>query len=557
MTESESTERSPYSQSRRAPRLLNTFMHNHGTETRLPASIVRVPRPPTDVFLSIFQSIACRIWYNANDPTAFPPTAHIPEEYCTTPGVDKYYSVLITIMSTADGIGSILGYALFSYLASRYGRRPVLLGFLMISVISAASFLCAQLFLDWRQLALLLLWIICEIVGNARTVVFATNVCILDTAKAEERTVSLSQVAGWGAFGGTLSTAVGGSITSYAHNTKTVYAVSIACMMFLVLYTFLMVPETFPVEKREQLRLERLENSRSGESNAQNSGSIRSWLSRMRKSVMVAFESFEVLKPTYNPESGSKNWRLIYCAIHIFVVTLADGYVMQAALIYFSTQYMYNPAQNGYVLTLYTLVGTLTYTVGVPFLVGLLKPLYQKKEQKQVEDPEHSDDNNPQNSEASEEEEDEEAPLNPSPEEAVISESSEHLDVHITLASWFIESVAYIVVGLTHTVVHQMIAIGCAGLGAGRVTAFRSLVAASVEPLKQGEALAAIEMISSVGLMLSPLVMGSILTSTIGTVPQTIFYVHAAIIVFGAAVLFLIRDVDRYHTPLSEDNTDR
>jgi len=94
------------------------------------------------------------------------------------------------------------------------------------------------------------------------------------------------------------------------------------------------IPETFSSAKREQLRLERLGHTSTDR------------ISKVKSSLMVAFESSDVLKPTYNPENGKKNWRLVYCAVHIFVVTLADGYAMQATLIYLSTQYMYTPPKS-------------------------------------------------------------------------------------------------------------------------------------------------------------------------------------------------------------------
>ena len=76
----------------------------------------------------------------------------------------------------------------------------------------------------------------------------------------------------------------------------------------------------------------------------------------------------------------------------------------------------------------------------------------------------------------------------------------------------------------------------CIGFGAGRVPVFRSIVAATVDPLKQGkhiiiiigaeeliyfkkpttgEAMASIEMVSSIGVIFSPIIMGSILTSCV------------------------------------------
>lgn len=87
-------------------------------------------------------------------------------------------------------------------------------------------------------------------------------------------------------------------------------------------------------------------------------------------------------------------------------------------------------------------------------------------------------------------------------------EISDHLDVHVTVGSWVVESLAYIAIGFMNTIGSQLagyfpplislrpltnylpvLAVVGIGFGAGRVPAFRSLVAGSVDPLKQGMAI--------------------------------------------------------------------
>jgi len=80
----------------------------------------------------------------------------------------------------------------------------------------------------------------------------------------------------------------------------------------------------------------------------------------------------------------------------------------------------------------------------------------------------------------------------------------------------------------------------------------RSLVAGSIDPLKQGEALAAIEMVSHAGGVLSPIIMGSIFTATVGRTPLLLFYVHMAVVLISGALLFLVRDADRHQKPHEE-----
>ena len=96
-----------------------------------------------------------------------------------------------------------------------------------------------------------------------------------------------------------------------------------------------LVPESFTVAQREELRKEREElNPSSGE---------RSLKQKIESYLSVVFEPLRQLKPTYNPNTGRKNMRLVYCAIHIFIVTAADGYAVLSMILYFTTQHYYTP----------------------------------------------------------------------------------------------------------------------------------------------------------------------------------------------------------------------
>ncbi|KAF8553677.1 hypothetical protein OG21DRAFT_1485253 [Imleria badia] len=70
--------------------------------------------------------------------------------------------------------------------------------------------------------------------------------------------------------------------------------------------------------------------------------------------------------------------------------------------------------------------------------------------------------------------------------------------------------------------------------------------------LLTGEALAAIEMVSNAGNVLSPIMMGSILTAMVGTTPLLVFYFHLVVVLISSALLFLVRDADRYQKPHEE-----
>jgi len=345
---------------------------------------------------------------------------------------------------------------------------------------------------------------------------------------------ALSKVAGWAALGAALSFSFGGSITTQSHSMLTVYLVSSAIIALACIYIAFVLPESFPISKRDELRSRREEETLAVP---------RSWAKEMKSSLAIIFEPLRQLKPTYNSSTGKQNWRLVYCAIHVFIVAVADGYAVLAMILFFTTQYKYTPAETGYVLTTLNLTGVFVLTAIIPWIVRHLRPLYNRKQFVRLAEDNLTPDSDGDTSNSN---------LG-----NVVSENSDHLDVHITIGSWIVESLAYIAIATTTTLTSQLIAVVCIGFGAGRVPVFRSLVAATVDPLEQGEAMASIEMVSSIGLIFSPIVMGSILTSTIATAPQTIFYVHAAIILAGASALFLVKDADRFQKPgifLEDDN---
>ena len=170
-----------------------------------------------------------------------------------------------------------------------------------------------------------------------------------------DRTAALSKVAGWSTLGGLLvfsylflavfvdinnfpggaiSFSLGGSITTQFNSTVTVYLVSTLALTLLCIYISIMLPESFPIAKRVELLRQRITRPES-----------QSWIENMTSSLAVVFEPLKLLKPTYDPSKGRWNKRLVFCAIHIFIVTVADGYAVISMILYFTTYHKYTPAK--------------------------------------------------------------------------------------------------------------------------------------------------------------------------------------------------------------------
>ncbi|PPQ83222.1 Psilocybin Transporter (PsiT) [Psilocybe cyanescens] len=516
----------------------------------------------TTTTIRVLHKIACQLWFHVNDPDAFP-GGHIPEQSCATPGVNKYYSMMISTTTIVDGLGGIFGTGVASYLSSRVGRKPVLIFLLACTMTDHLAILTVQNIYGWTQFAIFGLIAIVETIGNENTTVFLVSMYIVDITEAEQRyainpipmcfsryeliflrqnccsefdyRVACARYLCHTTFllgyflrcrvGGALAYSIGGFITTYSHSDSIVYVISFVVVGLVLTFTAFVLPESFSAERRELLRLKRL---------AETPTVSHTLVQKVKAIAAVALEPLELLKPTYNPLTGKPNRRLVYCSVHTFIVTVADAYAAPAMLIFFTTQYSYTPAQVGYVMSTYSFSSVFVLAIGLPLVIRWLKPLYSRTQAKSIPE---EDENNEAIDPV-----DRNEPL----QEVVVSGTSDNMDVHITVISWAIESLTYIGLGTMGTFYGQLLAVASVGVGSGRIPGCRSLVAASVDPLKQGEALASVEMVSNVGRIISPMIMGTIMTATISTNPQMIFYVHAAIVAVGAPVLFLVRDSDRY-----------
>ncbi|KAJ7641455.1 MFS general substrate transporter [Roridomyces roridus] len=486
------TETTPLIESSHPPRRLS------GTTLIYPLALVcRVATLlPTTTTFFILQQFICRRYYRDHDPARIPPDGHIPDAMCAQPAVEERYAAFIALVALMDGIGSLGGYAALSFLAARFGRRVAMATVITVGLGADIALIASTMVASWLETPLFALWLVCASFSQATLVAFVANIYLVDLVPEESRTSALSSIAGWGALGSVLSFSVGGTITTRSGNVLVVYSIAGILWLSALLYVWLILPESFPKAKREQLRLERLRPQQAQTRLMRYMLRLKRFLARLER-------------PPRDPNTGRRNWRLILCAVHMFFTGLGSGYALPALITIITSLYRYTPEETGYTLTALSATNMLMLAMVIPALVRVLRPIYLRRS------------NNPE-------------------------KTTDRLDVHLAFVSWVVEATAYIIFPFMHTRASQFAAVVLIGCGPGYGPAIRSLVAASVEPLKQGETLGMIEMMWGAGLFLSPIVMGSILSATISSVPQTIFYVQAAIVISAAGILLFVRDVDRY-----------
>ncbi|KAJ7621052.1 MFS general substrate transporter [Roridomyces roridus] len=460
-------------------------------QSRIPPATLIIPvaiisrlasRLPSTTTLHIIQQLLCRIWYASHDPESVPPIGRIPDDLCAIPAVKQKYVATVTTMALCEGIGYMVAYSALGFLASRLGRKPAIVTVVGVglgaNLVMLASMAVSSLTV---QLSLLALWMIFDALSQPLIIVFVIDLYLVDLVRSEDRTTALSSLWGWSTLGTALSSAIGGTITGASNRDAVVYCVAVAIWTPLLAYIYFLVPESFPKNKRDELL-------------AATQGGGSGW-----RKFRAIFEPLAEL---------ARSWRLGICALHALLVDLGGSYGVTAMLVFLTGVQRYTPQEAGYALTTLSLVSVAVLTVVVPYTVSMLRPMYTQRLEGETD---------------------------------TAARARDRVDVHIIFTSWCIDAVAYILLGSVTSRLGQFAAVVLIGCSAARAPVFRSFVVASVEPLKQGQTLAAIEMTAGFGKLLSPVLMGGILSATVSTIPQLVFYVQGAIVVSGAMVLFLIR----------------
>ncbi|KIJ54075.1 hypothetical protein M422DRAFT_25042 [Sphaerobolus stellatus SS14] len=457
---------------------------------------------PTTTTFQIVRDIACLLWYTykKHDP-------NLPSD-CNIGPVNQTFAAVMMVLGIMQSIGTLITMTTSGYFATRYGRKPVILTFFALFILSIVALLLAQALEGPIVYPLVLIWLILHCLTDALPLELVINMYVIDVIDPNERTAFLSILAGWGVLGISPSFLLGGVLSSYFKDVSLVFYTSAVSMALAFVYVLFLIPESFPKSKRDLIKRQR-EDERSRRR--------RNPLMKLLSNLVTPFESLRLLKPIRNPSTGRKSYRLVWCGLHAFVAGVGEIYTTAIVLIYLITERKFSPAETGLGLTIFTVGCVLVLLFVVPTVRRHLTPFYTRPDPVQSGTPSLQI---PQDSQ----------------------KYSTTLDVHIAFGSWVIGAVALVLVGISKTKTGVYLSLLLWSLCAGRMPVFKSLVACSVEPALQAEALSAVHALLSAGGLLSPIVLGSVFTWTINSLPLTVFFVHGAVVIVGASFLFLIRD---------------
>ncbi|CAE6495626.1 unnamed protein product [Rhizoctonia solani] len=472
----------------------------------------------TTTSIQIMNVIACQFWYSTHDTSKIPPSGHIPEELCQAPGVQEMFARIVQIIVIVDICGAVISSSPIGTLSAKFGRKPLLITVALLFAISPLVMLAA---LYQGSLALIIMSTAMAAVGGPRQLSLLTTMFIVDVASDPGPILSILE--GSVNFGLAISFALGGLITRWSGSLTYVFWVQAALCTTLLIYIVVAIPESFGWEKRTARAAEiAAERSRGRQRTAHPtlSRSRSVSLERVQEGVQESASAFSrplaLIWPKRDPVTGKRNKRLLLLSVGVLVAYTGSAYAGPAYLVYVTNRFHATPDQNGYLLSSVAAGKTIYLLLFFPFILKAGRRFYLKNRSRGAE---------------------------------TKNSLSSQFDVHLLAFSFLIESLALLGAGLSTNRITGNACMLILILGSGAAPCISALVSASVEPLAQGEALAAVTLVRSIAEFLSPVILGSILSNTTNTrLPELVFFVSSILLFLAVGIVILIRDADRYTT---------
>ncbi|PVF99584.1 MFS general substrate transporter [Serendipita vermifera] len=512
---------------------------------------------PDLTIVDIMKRLLCGLWYLRNKPEEIPEDGPIPDEKCDIPGPVALFSSFLMIQSILQSLGGFIVTSLIAQLGARVGRKPVLL-VLLLSQIVTLSFFMAALFMDnlIAALVLLILWLVSSSITGLQSVMIMANLMVIDTATPSSRMASLSFTIGAVYAGQVPSYAIGGYLDRTLGH-KALFIFTIAVSVINLLYASSgAVKETFGGAKREAAWQERVERrarnrerslERWNASEGDSTRGIRRVFRKTGEGMMTVIEPILRLKP-FKKDNGSWNLRLTILGLVYTCASLGIGYIGPALIAFGTVILRHDPQKNGITMTMITAAQLLGLMVIFPLIskwgivlytkihgrghklngVGPLGPIHSEEREALVGEDERSD--------------------------PCSDFSTAHFDVYLLRFCYAFGAAFLFCVGFVRTDAQLWPLIMFTSLMSGAHPALQSIVAATVQPILSGEAVAGIEMVGHVARLGSPMLIGALQSKTLLTMPTLSFLVMAALVTMGFLLTFLVRDEDRYRPPRVQEN---
>ncbi|KZT54660.1 MFS general substrate transporter [Calocera cornea HHB12733] len=467
---------------------------------------------PMTTTLAIIRIIICRRWYELHEPEALP-MGHVPTEaMCEIPSVVTAYTIAITIMGIVDAFAAMLSFGLVNLFVKKYGRKPV---FITLTSVACTAFSCFLLAFNVRgNLSLILagIAIVLAAFASVPAVVLVGRMFVVDTTTPMTRTSGLSFLGASALLGLTPSFALGGYITEHYHHITAVYWVTLALQITVLLYEIFVLPESYVLEERQEA-IEEMQHVIDEDLPDDGKAGLAHSFKRAIRPIFSVVEPLLVLVSKV-PGEERRDYYLLIAGFASFLMYLGTHYLGLAVMMRLINEFHAPPDQNGLGMSLIMGGKGFVLVFIFPSVIKYGRILYAKHALRKG------------------------MQLTP-------QEIARRTDTVLSVVSYVIDAFFISMIGISKTKMGVFASSILMGFGAGGHIALNSLLVSSVHHAQSDEILSANAMLESVGQVLSPVVLGSILSATINTFPGLMFYVSSAIALAGATCIVIFRAVDK------------
>lgn len=505
---------------------------------------------PLLTILEVIDRILCVLWYERHDPASIPPTGEIPTEMCKASGPFTYSSTFLSTRAVLVAIAAFMVTSFIGQFGALVGRRPIVLLLVLANLVTISSF-TAFIFIpnSIAALGMVAIWLIVGSFADVLAIVLISNMMVIDTASPSSRASQVSVIMGSMVAGEIPSFSIGGYIHRKGGVAAVCFtAVGLAVAQLLYASSPLVVPETFSSEKREAAREERRDRHRQARER-----SLERWEEQSgdatrvpKRLVRKTYESLQAvidpvlrLKPIRKPD-GSRKYRLTVLGVAYLLASVTNGYINSALIAWFTFVLKKTIEEKGFIFTWIAAMQFTGMIIVFPLLSKWSRVLYarfiarrQERSPMQIngEPIQQQDPRLPEGDVLS------------NPESEL---SSAHFDVYLLRWCYLFIALFYGAIALARTNAQIAAVAVTLTMFGGAHPSLLSIAAASVNPIQSGEAVAGIEMVGTIGRLVSPLIIGPIQTKIMLKSPHVLWFSMMLAMLVVVLITFLIRDEDRY-----------
>ncbi|KZO94123.1 MFS general substrate transporter [Calocera viscosa TUFC12733] len=467
---------------------------------------------PTTTTLAIIRIIICRRWYELHEPDALP-MGHTPTELmCEIPSVVTAYTVAITIMGVVDAFAAMISFGLINLFVKKYGRKPVFITMTSVACTGFSLFLLALNVPGTLSLVLAGLAIVLVAFASVGAIVLVGRMYVVDTTTPMNRTSGLSFLGAACQLGLTPSFALGGYITEHYHHITAVYWVTLALQISVLLYEIFVLPESYVLEERQEA-IEEMQHVIDEDLPDDGKAGLKHTLKLAIRPIFSILEPLLVLVSKI-PGGTGRDYYLLIAGGGAFLWYLGTHYLGLAIMMRLINEFHSPPDQNGIGMSLLMGGKGLFLVFIFPSVIKYGRLFYAKYALRKGMS-------------------------------LTLQEIARRTDTVLIIVSYIIDASFIAMIGFSKTRTGVFACAILMGFGAGGHIALNSLLVSSVHHAQSDEILSANAMLESVGQVLSPIVLGSILSATINTFPGLMFYVSTGICLLSATCIVIFRTVDK------------